>query len=90
MNWETGANVCALLCVKQIVGMCCISGELSSVLCGGGEGWEEGPSGRGYVCIHLTKPGMEPRFPSLQTNSLLSEPPGRILLPMQEAQEMQV
>ena len=73
------------------MGMCCISVELSSVLCGRGVR-VGGRSKREGICIYiyLTKPGMEPRSPSSQTNTLLSEPPGRILLPMQEPQEMQV
>ena len=89
MNWETGTDVCALFCVKQIAGMCCISGsssQCSVLVVKGGRKVQEG----GDIYIYLTKPGTETRSPSSQANSLLSKPPGRILLPMQEAQEMQV
>ena len=63
MNWETGTDVCALFCVKQIAGMCCISG--SSAQCSvlgvkGGRKVQEG--GDIYIYI-LPNQGRKPGLP---------------------------
>ena len=54
MNCEIGIDACALLCVKQVAGSCCITqgaqlGALRQPRWMGCRGWEGGPRGRGYI-----------------------------------------
>ena len=57
MNCEIGIDACALLCVKQVAGSCCITqgaqlGALRQPRWMGCRGWREAQEG-GDICIQL-------------------------------------
>ena len=77
--WENGIETCKISCMQRVAspGSMHDTGCLELVHWDDPEGWygEGGGFRMGNTCI--PKPGIEPRSPELQADSLLTEPPGK-------------